>query len=113
MVEIFRPGDAAALFKRLTPHVVNDILAELLDNTDDFVAEDAGTRIGPQAMIGMNAATFCGVAPGCVMVAAASCFGKIPHGLTWGGVVLVEYRLHELCNIFNAPLNCSFDRNRV
>jgi len=43
LVEILRPGHSVANCERIAPHVMGDISAELFDDADDLVPQDAGT----------------------------------------------------------------------
>ena len=45
--EIFAPGDAIAYLQRVATHIKFYILANLLDDADDLMAENPGTWIRP------------------------------------------------------------------
>jgi hypothetical protein len=55
--EVFAPGDPVAALQPIAAHVAFDALPDLLDDTDDLVAQDTREGVGPSALVGVNVRT--------------------------------------------------------
>jgi len=53
-VEVLGPGNAITRRQSIAAHVVKHTFANLLDDTDDLVAENAGAGIRPVALVGVD-----------------------------------------------------------